>query len=218
MSATRNKFSPEFRDRAVRRVGEHRADYPPRRRVARGHQACPRCQFRPLRHAQGLASAAPRWRCRRQMHRGAADAQHGPRVCFSRVETPASRQEARWAGVARSAGLSAPGQASRRSQRASCHDPAGAGRLGRRATLIVAHDALHRSLLSPCPAPQSAPSEWVRLVGKCSRTRGQWCDRRHRATKRAPRTTPVGSSLRSRREPRSGQRRSCVPHALPILR
>jgi len=28
MSATRNKFSPEFRDRAVRMVEEHRGDYP----------------------------------------------------------------------------------------------------------------------------------------------------------------------------------------------
>ena len=28
MSATRNKFSPEFGDRAVRMVGEHRGDYP----------------------------------------------------------------------------------------------------------------------------------------------------------------------------------------------
>ena len=28
MSATRNKFSPEFRDRAVRMVDEHRGDYP----------------------------------------------------------------------------------------------------------------------------------------------------------------------------------------------
>ena len=28
MSATRNKFSPEFRDRAVRMVAEHRGDYP----------------------------------------------------------------------------------------------------------------------------------------------------------------------------------------------
>lgn len=28
MSATRNKFSPEFRDRAVRMVDEHRSDYP----------------------------------------------------------------------------------------------------------------------------------------------------------------------------------------------
>ncbi len=28
MSATRNKFSPEFRDRAVRMVDEHRRDYP----------------------------------------------------------------------------------------------------------------------------------------------------------------------------------------------
>ena len=28
MSATRNKFSPEFRDRAVRMVEEHRRDYP----------------------------------------------------------------------------------------------------------------------------------------------------------------------------------------------
>jgi transposase-like protein len=27
MSKTRNKFSPEVRDRAVRMVGEHRADY-----------------------------------------------------------------------------------------------------------------------------------------------------------------------------------------------
>ena len=27
MSATRNKFSPEFRDRAVRMVEEHRGDY-----------------------------------------------------------------------------------------------------------------------------------------------------------------------------------------------
>lgn len=28
MSATRNKFSPEFRDRAVRMVDEHRGEYP----------------------------------------------------------------------------------------------------------------------------------------------------------------------------------------------
>ena len=28
MNATRNKFSPEFRDRAVRMVVEHRGDYP----------------------------------------------------------------------------------------------------------------------------------------------------------------------------------------------
>lgn len=28
MGATRNKFSPEFRDRAVRRVDEHRGGYP----------------------------------------------------------------------------------------------------------------------------------------------------------------------------------------------
>jgi transposase-like protein len=28
MSATRNKFSPEFRDRALRMVEEHRGDYP----------------------------------------------------------------------------------------------------------------------------------------------------------------------------------------------
>jgi transposase len=28
MSNTRNKFSPEFRDRAVRMVAEHRGDYP----------------------------------------------------------------------------------------------------------------------------------------------------------------------------------------------
>ena len=28
MNATRNKFSPEFRDRAVRMVEEHRGDYP----------------------------------------------------------------------------------------------------------------------------------------------------------------------------------------------
>ncbi len=28
MSATRDKFSPEFRDRAVRMVDEHRGDYP----------------------------------------------------------------------------------------------------------------------------------------------------------------------------------------------
>jgi|GEM_PF-1645658 len=28
MSAARNKFSPEFRDRAVRMVEEHRGDYP----------------------------------------------------------------------------------------------------------------------------------------------------------------------------------------------
>jgi transposase-like protein len=28
MNATRNKFSPEFRDRAVRMVDEHRGDYP----------------------------------------------------------------------------------------------------------------------------------------------------------------------------------------------
>ncbi len=28
MRATRNKFSPEFRDRAVRMVEEHRGDYP----------------------------------------------------------------------------------------------------------------------------------------------------------------------------------------------
>ena len=28
MSATRNKFSPEFRDRAVRMVEEHRGDHP----------------------------------------------------------------------------------------------------------------------------------------------------------------------------------------------
>ena len=28
MSTTRNKFSPEFRDRAVRMVDEHRGDYP----------------------------------------------------------------------------------------------------------------------------------------------------------------------------------------------
>jgi transposase-like protein len=27
MSKTRNKFSPEVRERAVRMVGEHRADY-----------------------------------------------------------------------------------------------------------------------------------------------------------------------------------------------
>jgi transposase-like protein len=27
MSKTRNRFSPEVRDRAVRMVGEHRADY-----------------------------------------------------------------------------------------------------------------------------------------------------------------------------------------------
>ncbi|MDK4805503.1 MAG: hypothetical protein OC190_03040 [Novosphingobium aromaticivorans] len=27
MSRTRNKFSPEIRNRAVRMVGEHRADY-----------------------------------------------------------------------------------------------------------------------------------------------------------------------------------------------
>lgn len=31
MSATRNKSSPEFRDRAVRMVNEHRGDYPSER-------------------------------------------------------------------------------------------------------------------------------------------------------------------------------------------
>jgi NAD(P)-dependent dehydrogenase (short-subunit alcohol dehydrogenase family) len=48
---------------------------------------------------------------------------------------------------------------------------AGAGRNGLRATLLVTHDALHRSLLAPCPQPVSAPSGWVRMVGNRSMAR-----------------------------------------------
>src|SRR5579863_10670052 len=47
----------------------------------------------------------------------------------------------------------------------SLRNPEGAGRFWPIATLLVAHDGLHRTLLAPCAGPKSAPSRRPDVVG-----------------------------------------------------